>query len=295
MSQGSNDPDDETLGSADQGELENTLSGLAPTAQDPDEDEAYTPTLGEGRSWDTFEQNPLRSMYGLTDDNTNSSSNNNSNNGYIHPEKFVRQVATRYKYNPKRRTEQNLKLLTHLTTSPFAALTANFPTWTDYKYSQHTKSNTAYTEALYNSLNELEAHFQSYILGCVETLVQSNHLQNFRPQTAGITLMIANFLPVAPQRINLGSNYASIVGACIYLSITCRPDISHAVGRISRAMHNPTPENANQVIQLLGYLKGTQQHRLTYYRDNHPMKPQLTKYAEKDRDFIDLLYTNEQT
>ena len=58
-------------------------------------------------------------------------------------------------------------------------------------------------------------------------------------------------------------------------------------------MHNPTPENANQVIQLLGYLKGTQQHRLTYYRDNHPMKPQLTKYAEKDRDFIDLLYTNE--
>ena len=137
--------------------------------------------------------------------------------------------------------------------SPFAALTANFPTWTDYKYSQHTKSNTAYTEALYDSLNELEAHFQSYILGCVETLVQSNHLQNFRPQTAGITLMIANFLRVAPQRINLGSNYASIVGACIYLSITCRPDISHAVGRISRAMHNPTPENANQVIQLLGY------------------------------------------
>ena len=40
MSQGSNDPDDETLGSADQGDLENTLSALALTAQDPDEDEA---------------------------------------------------------------------------------------------------------------------------------------------------------------------------------------------------------------------------------------------------------------
>ena len=89
MSQGSHDPDHETLGSAYQGELENTLSGLAPTAQDPDEDEAYTPTQYEERSWDTFEQNPLRSMYGLADDNTNSSSNNNSTNGFIHQEKFV--------------------------------------------------------------------------------------------------------------------------------------------------------------------------------------------------------------
>ena len=37
-------------------------------------------------------------MYGLADDNNNSSSNNNSTNGYIHPEKFVRQVAQKYKY-----------------------------------------------------------------------------------------------------------------------------------------------------------------------------------------------------
>ena len=49
MSQGSHDPDDETLGEADQEELRDTLSGLAPTAQDPDEDEAYTPTLGIAR------------------------------------------------------------------------------------------------------------------------------------------------------------------------------------------------------------------------------------------------------
>ena len=55
MSQGSHDPDDETLSEADQEELRDTLSGLAPTAQDPDEDEAYTPTQDEERSWQTFE------------------------------------------------------------------------------------------------------------------------------------------------------------------------------------------------------------------------------------------------
>ena len=64
-SQSSDDPDDVTLGEEDQEELRDTLSGLAPRAQDPDEDEAYTPTQYEERSWDTFEQNPLRSMYGL--------------------------------------------------------------------------------------------------------------------------------------------------------------------------------------------------------------------------------------
>ena len=66
-SQSSDDPDDVTLGEEDQEELRDTLTGLAPTAQDPDEDEAYTPTQYEERSWDTFEENPLRSMYGLAD------------------------------------------------------------------------------------------------------------------------------------------------------------------------------------------------------------------------------------
>ena len=74
-SQSSDDPDDVTLGEEDQEELRDTLTGLqvAPTAQDPDEDEAYTPTQDEERSWQTSEQNPLRSMYGLADDNNNSS------------------------------------------------------------------------------------------------------------------------------------------------------------------------------------------------------------------------------
>ena len=72
MSQSSHDSADETLGEEHQEELIDTLSGLAPTAQDPDEDEAYTPTQLEERSWDTFEENPLRSMYGLAEDSTNS-------------------------------------------------------------------------------------------------------------------------------------------------------------------------------------------------------------------------------
>ena len=59
MSQSSHDSVDETLGDELQEELRDTLSGLAPRTQDPDEDEAYTPTQLEERSWDAFEENPL--------------------------------------------------------------------------------------------------------------------------------------------------------------------------------------------------------------------------------------------
>ena len=63
-SQSSDDPDDVTLGEEDQEELRDTLTGhgLAPTAQDPDEDEAYTPTQDEERSWQTFEHSGWRDL-----------------------------------------------------------------------------------------------------------------------------------------------------------------------------------------------------------------------------------------
>jgi len=81
------------------------------------------------------------------------------------------------------------------------------------------------------------------------------------------------------------TNYASIVGACIYIAITCRPDISHAVGRVSRTMHKPTEQSIGQVIRLLQYLNNTKEHRLVYYRDGHPVMEQIRRYTKKDRDF----------
>ncbi len=45
------------------------------------------------------------------------------------------------------------------------------------------------------------------------------------------------------------------------MAISCRPDISYAVGRLSRFMHGPTDKAVNDCIHLLGYLK-TPHHRL---------------------------------
>ena len=49
-------------------------------------------------------------------------------------------------------------------------------------------------------------------------------------------------------------HYSSLVGALIYMSISCRPDISYAVGRLSRHMHKPDNDAAKDCAHLLGYL-----------------------------------------
>ena len=85
--------------------------------------------------------------------------------------------------------------------------------------------------------------------------------------------------------------FASVVGACIYMSITCRPDISHTVGRIPRAMHAPTEGHIDQCITLLQYLHTTSRHKLKYYAKDHPVNEQFKLYSKKNSDLRDLVVT----
>jgi hypothetical protein len=58
------------------------------------------------------------------------------------------------------------------------------------------------------------------------------------------------------------SNYQSLVGSMIYMSVSCRPDMSYGIGRLSRHMHSPTEEAILECLHMLGYLK-VPKHRLT--------------------------------
>ena len=83
-------------------------------------------------------------------------------------------------------------------------------------------------------------------------------------------------------------HYASVVGAAIFISTACRPDITQTIGRVSRAMHNPTVDDANNVITLLKYLNTTKNYKLTFRRENQPIVSRLESYALKDRDISEL-------
>ena len=65
----------------------------------------------------------------------------------------------------------------------------------------------------------------------------------------------------------IAERYASINGSIIYLAITCRPDITFAVGKTSRGMHNPKPHHVCCLKMVLAYLWNTRHFKL-YYRQN---------------------------
>lgn len=53
------------------------------------------------------------------------------------------------------------------------------------------------------------------------------------------------------------SKYMELVGSLLYISNTCRPDITFATSQLSRFMNKPKEHHWNAAIHVLRYLKGT--------------------------------------
>ncbi|GJW14728.1 zinc finger, CCHC-type containing protein [Tanacetum coccineum] len=75
------------------------------------------------------------------------------------------------------------------------------------------------------------------------------------------------------------TEYRSIVGGLRYLTHT-RPDISFAVGVVSRFMEKPTEQHLQAVKGILRYVKGTLDHGLLYTRGES--KVTITGYSDSD-------------
>ncbi|XBI71622.1 hypothetical protein VPH35_065793 [Triticum aestivum] len=73
--------------------------------------------------------------------------------------------------------------------------------------------------------------------------------------------------------------YRSVVGSLRYLTHT-RPDITYAVGYVSRFMEAPTSEHWAAVKQLLRYIAGTRQLGCRYARQEHGAE--LVGYSDSD-------------
>ena len=77
-------------------------------------------------------------------------------------------------------------------------------------------------------------------------------------------------------------HYPSIVGSCIYISITCRPDIAFAVGKCARGMHAPLPKHVAMLRHLIGYLKKTKDFKLLYCRSGNASEGLFNSLATND-------------
>ena len=62
--------------------------------------------------------------------------------------------------------------------------------------------------------------------------------------------------------------YANIVGCLMYAMVCTRPNISHAIGVVSKYMANPRKEHWNEVKWVLRYLRGTRDYCITFNNTN---------------------------
>ena len=62
--------------------------------------------------------------------------------------------------------------------------------------------------------------------------------------------------------------YSNAVGSLMYAMVCTRPDISHAVGTVSRYMHNPGKEHWKAVKWILRYIQKTLDVGLIFKKDD---------------------------
>ena len=87
--------------------------------------------------------------------------------------------------------------------------------------------------------------------------------------------------------------YRSILASCIYLSTWTRPDISFAVSKLSKYMHNPGAKHIEALKRLLRFLKGSESRCLCYEFSNGP--DSLGVYGYFDASHADDVDTRKST
>ncbi|GJR63476.1 retrovirus-related pol polyprotein from transposon TNT 1-94 [Tanacetum coccineum] len=94
------------------------------------------------------------------------------------------------------------------------------------------------------------------------------------------TPMIVNHKLYMEKKARLADKgrYQRMVEKLIYLSHT-RPDIAHAVGVVSKFMHQPQKAHMKVVLRIIRYLKGTAGHVVLFKQNGH-LKTQL--YTDAD-------------
>lgn len=84
--------------------------------------------------------------------------------------------------------------------------------------------------------------------------------------------------------------YREAVGSLMYLAVATRPDISYAVGSVSRFLENPSEEHVSAVKRILRYLKGHQTFGIHFMNITN-----LSLFAFSDADFAGDIDTRRST
>jgi hypothetical protein len=72
-------------------------------------------------------------------------------------------------------------------------------------------------------------------------------------------------------QLKMKFNYRQAIGELIYAMVTCRPDISYPIIKLSQYSANPNEIHYKAVINIFRYLHATKDDGLIYWRkESHP-------------------------
>lgn len=77
------------------------------------------------------------------------------------------------------------------------------------------------------------------------------------------------------------SDFRSVVGALIYLSVCTRPDLCFAVSVLARPVHAPTARHHNLLKRVIRYVAGTIEFGL-HFRRGHVTPASLEAHVDAD-------------
>ena len=66
--------------------------------------------------------------------------------------------------------------------------------------------------------------------------------------------------------------YQKLMGVLMWLALGTRPDITHAVGMLSRFSSNPSPQHQDAVTRVFGYITNTSDYTLFFKRSDSPLE-----------------------
>ena len=90
----------------------------------------------------------------------------------------------------------------------------------------------------------------------VDDMLERFEMSNCKPAVTPM-LVGQKFSKTVGKPLGADNQYQALVGSLLYLSVNTRPDISHAVGILSRFMSCPTDQHWEAAKHILRYLQGT--------------------------------------
>jgi hypothetical protein len=123
-------------------------------------------------------------------------------------------------------------------------------------------------------------HLTQYVIGILDRFEMTTCKATKNPELTREDIQVPpDETPLPPKGI---TRFQEKVGALLYAQTTCRPDLAHAVGMLTRKMAAPRACDDTAANRVLRYLQGTKDLGILFKYATDAVHPGLVAYCDSD-------------